>query len=312
MSINRTKSILVVGGSGTIGAHLALRLRDGYKVFATYDRTPTQIPGVTCLPLNVTNRNWVRRIIYTTRPDVILYAAGSNDLILAEDDPRKADHAHTSGPAMILGVAELLSPRFILFSNCYTFDGGRGNYRETDTVIPATALGKAKVGGENFIRGKSLNHVIVRSSPIYARGTGNRMTWFDRLRSGLARGQPVTLPNDEVHSLAPIEGLLDLTEKLIESGPRNKTLHYGGITRLSFYELGKIYAKRFGYNPDLVQVGKPNQPPVLASGIHTALPAGSRLDFSLNSTLAVQALKIQPLLVEEGLDLVEKQLVRGA
>ena len=311
MSINRTKSILVVGGSGTIGSHLALRLREGYKVFATYDHTPIQIPGVTCLPLNVTNRNWVRRIIYTTRPDVILYAAGSNDLIQAEDDPRKADHAHTSGPAMILGVAELLAPRFILFSNCYTFDGHRGNYREGDTVIPATALGKAKVGGENFIRGKSLNHVILRSSPVVARGTGSRITWFDRLRSGLARGEPVALPNDEVHSLAPIEGLLELTERLIESGPRNKVLHYGGLTRLSIYEYGRAFARRFGYNPDLVQVGKPNQPVIVGKGAHL-LPAGQRLDFSLNSTLAVQALKIQPLLVEESLDLVEKELIRSA
>jgi dTDP-4-dehydrorhamnose reductase len=311
MSVNRTKSILVVGGSGTLGSQLALRLRENYKVFATYHRTPCQIPGVSCLPLDVTNRDQVRRLIYVTHPDVILYAAGSNDLIQAEDEPRRAEHAHTSGPAMVLGVAELLGPRFILFSNCYTFDGSRGNYRETDTVIPATALGKAKIGGENFIRGKSLNHVIVRCSPFIARGTGIRSTWFDQLRSALARDRSVALPNDEVHSLVPIEGLLELTEKLIESGPRNRILHYGGLTRMSFYDFGKAFAKHFGYSLDLVQIGKANQPPVLASGAHPLAP-GHRLDFSLNSTLAVQSLKIQPLLLEESLDLIEKQLVRSA
>ena len=42
-----TKAILIIGGSGFVGTHLALKLREGYKVFATYHTKRFAIPGVT-------------------------------------------------------------------------------------------------------------------------------------------------------------------------------------------------------------------------------------------------------------------------
>ena len=38
----------------------------------------------------------------------------------------------------------------------------------------------------------------------------------------------------------------------------------------------------------------------------------SKLDYSLNSTLAVEQLKIKPFLLEESFDLIEKKLVTGS
>ena len=145
-----TRSVLIIGGSGFVGSHLALSMRDQFKVFLTYHSRPIKIPGVTSLPLAADNRNWAKRVAYTAKPDAVIFAAGNNNVLAAERDPRTTEHVHVGGPATVADVADILQPKFIYISNCYVFDGSRGNYHETDTVLPDMALGKSKLGGENF------------------------------------------------------------------------------------------------------------------------------------------------------------------
>jgi dTDP-4-dehydrorhamnose reductase len=261
-----------------------------------------QIPGVTFVPFSVANRNWIKRVAYTAQPDVVIYVAGSNSAARAEEDPRTAEQMHTSGPASVSAVAEIFQPKFIFLSSSYTFDGAKGNYKEQDIVLPSTALGKAKVGGENFIRTKSLNHVIVRSAPVFGRGNGWNLSLLDRIRMELDRGNRFELPSNEVHAFAPVSGLVDLLCRLVDSGPRNKTLHYGGLTKLSVQDFAVQFAKRFGYDPGLVLASR------AAYGQGTTNILNS-YDYSLNCSQVAESLKIKPLLLEEGFDLLEKQLV---
>jgi dTDP-4-dehydrorhamnose reductase len=236
-------------------------------------------------------------------PDVIVYAAGDNSLEWAEQNPREAERIHTSGAATVSNVSEILQPKYIYLSNSYVFDGQRGNYHETDIVLPSTAMGKAKVGGENFIRAKCLHYTILRTSPVFGRGNGKRLSFLDHLRMRLDHGERVELPNDELHSFAPVYGLADIVERLVDSGPRNKVIHYGGLTRLTYYDFGREFAKRFGYDPALISPQRQEQPHAKGA------PTGPAYDFSLNSTYVAQTLKVQPLLLEESFNLIEKQLI---
>ena len=297
--------MLIIGGSGFIGTHLALKLRDSYKVYATYRKHRIAIPGATLLPFNVDNRNWVKHVVYAARPDVIIFAAGSNDAEWAEANARFAEHIHTGGAAMVSNVADILQPKFIYLSNCYTFDGMRGNYHETDTVLPFTALGKAKLGGENFIRGKSLNYVILRSSPVFGRGNGLSLSFIDSLRMKLDRHERIEISDRELHSFTPVDGLIDLITRVMESGIKNKILHYGGLTKVTHLEFARQFAKKFGYDPSLIVPRQEQQKKGRKSNIDQTY------DFSLNSTQVTEILKVKPLLLEEGLDLVEKKLVSG-
>ncbi len=298
-----TKSVLIIGGSGFVGTQLALRLRETYKVYATYHHNPVSIPGVTFLPFNIENRTWVKRIVYMSVPDVVIYCAGSNDLRWAEKNQRGAERLHTVGPATVASATDVLQPKFILLSNSFLFDGHRGNYHEGDTVLPESSLGKAKLGGENQIRGKSLNYLIVRSAPLFGRGNGYNLSYFDKLRTSLARKKQVEAATDEIHNFAPISGFLDMMERLIETGIKNKVIHYGGLTKVSNYEFAQTFAQRFGFDPGLVL-------PMANNAKKLALTGESSIqDYSLNSSFMVENLKLKPLLLEEGFDLIEKQLV---
>jgi dTDP-4-dehydrorhamnose reductase len=298
-----TKAILIIGGSGFVGTHLALKLREGYKVFATYHTKRFAIPGVTFVPMEVANRNWAKRVIYAMRPDVVIYAAGGNDFERAEKSPREAQIAHINGAAIIASSAEILQPKFIYLSSCYAFDGMKGNYREGDTVLPSSELGKAKVGGENGIRGRSLNYVIIRSSPLIGRGNGRNPTFLDSLRIRLSRKEKLSLPAHELHSFAPVQGLTDAIVAVIDHGVRNKTIHYGGLTKLSYFDYARLFAKRFNLDPGLITPHAPKG----ATALHEE--QSSTYDYSLNSSLAIELLKIKPFLLEESFDLIDQLLV---
>jgi dTDP-4-dehydrorhamnose reductase len=304
--VNKTRAVLIIGGSGFLGTHLALKLRDGYKVFATYVKNRIEIPGVTTLPLNIGNRSWLKRVFQTSRPDIIIYCAGSN-VLATQDTPssREAELVHTAGVASTTSVIDHMHQRLIYISNCYVFDGNRGNYHESDTVLPNSSLGKAKLAGENNVRSKVLNHVIVRASPVFGRGNGMHLSFMDKIRMALDRGQKIELSMDEIHSFASIYGFTDFISRIVDSGLRNKILHYGGLTKVSYYDFGREFAKRFGYNPDLV-MPKTNLVAKKKGGV-----VEQPRDFSLNSSQATQTLKINSFLLEESFDLVEKQLVTG-
>ncbi len=296
-----TKSVLIVGGSGFIGTHLALKLRETFKVFATYNTRPIGIPGVSYFPMNISNQNWVKRIVYTAQPDVIIYAAGSNNFEVAEAEPRQAERIHTGGPASISNASELFQSKFIYLSNCYLFDGHKGNYKETDTVLPFTAIGKAKLGGENYIRGRSLNYIIVRSSPVFGRGNGKKLSFLDHLRMKLDRRERIEFSGHQIHSYTDIYSLVDLLAKLVDSGPKNKTFHFGGLTKLTDFEFAQTFAKRFNYPLELILKSQ-------ARDGKKSTEMTSH-DFSLNSTSVAEALRIKPLVLEESFNLFEKHLM---
>ncbi len=294
-----TKAILIVGGSGYIGTHLALRLRDKYKVFLSFNKTPTFIEGTTPIPLDVFERDPLKRTMYAIRPEVIVYVAGSNVADDTKDNDRNADRIHAAGAVNILTAADILQPKMIFVSNSYVFDGRKGNYQEKDIVLPGNALGKAKLSAENFIKGRSLNYIIIRSAPVFGRGTYDHPSWLDQVRLSLYRKQRTEVLSSEIHSFAPIFGLIDTIDKAIESSARNKILHYGGLTKLSAYEFCKEFAQRFGYDPSLV----------LEKKLYTGTMEIPPQDFSLNCTEAVKTLKVDPFVLEKGFDLFEQELV---
>ena len=274
-------------------------------MFATYYTKITRIPGVTFYPANVQNRNWIKRLIHNTVPDVLIYAAGNNRVEFADVNPRITEQMHTIGPTTLAASTDIFQPKFIFLSNPYVFDGSKGNYHENDIILPTNILGRMKVGGENAVRSKCLNHIILRASPIFGRSTGNHFSFFDQLRMSFDRGKRMEVRADQLHSFGSIAGLCDLVARLINSGIRNRILHYGGLTKSTYFDFARTFAQHFKYDPNLVV---PKIAPLHKVSNQTELTIQ---DFSLNCSQAAELLKIKPLLLEESFDLIQQQLISG-
>jgi len=221
-----------------------------------------------------------------------------------ENHPRQIDALNTNGAVTVASAAEIVQPRFIYLSNSYVFDGRKGNYKETDIVFPPTVLGKSKLGGENLLKNGSASGIVLRCSPLYGRGNSTHRSYLDELRFRLDRGERIEANSYEYHSFAPIYDLCELMKKLVQSNIKNKIFHYGGLSKITFYEFAVEFAKHFGYDHGLIsQIESP----------HTkSIDDNANYDYSLNSTELIRALKFQPLLLEEGFNLMDKLLIPEA
>lgn len=282
-----TKTVLVIGGSGFVGSHVTAKLREQYRVYATYRSHPITMEGVTYLPMALEDRPWTKKLIRWIEPHVIVYCAGKNDRRWVDANPDEADLVHASGVSTVAEACGILQSKIIYISNSYTFEGKRGNYHETDTALPFTDFGKLKVSGENYLRSKSLNWLVIRSSPVYGRSVPSHPSFLDMLRMKFDRAQPVELSDRETHSYAPVEGLTELVALAVESTLKNKIIHYSGLTKVSAFEFAQQFAKTFGYPENLVSTPQEDEAEIE--------------DYSLNCSHAIELLKITPLLLAEGL-----------
>ena len=244
------------------------------------------------------DRDYIKRLMTVLKPNVIIYAAGINDMLECHLKPKLADMIHSLGPVFFSAAAETVPHRYIYLSTSYVYDGRKGSYVETDVAFTETTLGRSKMAGENYIRGKSPTYTVFRLSPVVGLGSVFHPSFVDRMRNDLAIGKRHEMPENEHHSFLFIDTLLEAVEWAIQHESRNETYNLGGLTKLSTYEFGVELARKLGLDHKLIVPTK------------GTFKDHAFLDFSLNGTKFVKNSQINPLILEESLDLFQKLLVR--
>jgi dTDP-4-dehydrorhamnose reductase len=108
-------------------------------------------------------------LVQAERPDVILNAAAYTAVDRAETESELAYAVNRDGPAHLATAARALGASLIHVSTDYVFDGSKATpYRETDALAPLGVYGASKAAGEAAVRERLEDHVIVRTSWVYA------------------------------------------------------------------------------------------------------------------------------------------------
>ncbi len=286
--------VLIVGGNGFLGSHLARSLRKQARVITTYLKNRVPIEGVLSLPIDLRDSNGMKRILNANKPDVVIFLGGPEDSAWVDAHAKIAEKVFSAGASDVLHLSEMISARFIYVSNTSVFDGTRGNYKETDNVSPMTLLGKLKAGGENAVRSRATNGVVLRLSPLVGSAHPWRPSQFDRLRAALQAETPLEFSDEEYHSWLTVSDAVAGITAAVHRAPKGATLHVGGLTRMTSFELAKLYAKSHGFSETFVKAKKK----VITKGM-IILPEGEKFDFSLNSTEMMRATDFSPSSIED-------------
>jgi UDP-N-acetylglucosamine 4,6-dehydratase/5-epimerase len=104
------KTILITGGTGFLGKRLGLALKNDYKVILTgrnnkQNFTAQKFTGCDVLPLDITNIEAVRDVVNETRPDIIIHAAATKFVDLAEKQPMECVDVNVVGSQNVARVA---------------------------------------------------------------------------------------------------------------------------------------------------------------------------------------------------------------
>jgi dTDP-4-dehydrorhamnose reductase len=101
--------------------------------------------------------------------DLVVNAAAYTAVDQAEREPALAEAANRTGAGAVAEAAEALGIPVIHLSTDYVFDGTKTSaYLEDDSVGPTGAYGASKLAGEQAVAAASGNHLILRTSWVYA------------------------------------------------------------------------------------------------------------------------------------------------
>jgi dTDP-4-dehydrorhamnose reductase len=296
----RALGVVIVGGNGFLGSHLARSLRKRARVVVTYAKNPVPLEGVLSLPIDVRDVGNMRKVLYAQKPDAVIYLAGSEDPEWVKRNPKMAEKIITSGAGDVLHAAEIMAAKFLYVSCSNVFDGTRGNYLETDHISPMNFLGKLKASGETLVRGRSNSASVLRLSPLVGSSHPWRPSLFDRLRKALESRNKFELRDDEYHSWASVSSTVSAIEAMIDRAPKSVLYHFGGLTRLTPFEMGQLFAKNLGYSEEIISKTIVAKKRVNEKGmIH--LPEGEKFDYSLNCSAIIRALEVKAYPIEVGI-----------
>ena len=132
--------ILVTGGSGRFGKILKKLYLKNY-IFPSKNL------------LDITNIKSIERYVKKTRPKAIIHLAGlSRPLSRHDKNPIESINLNIVGTCNIVMVAKKFKIKIIYFSSNYVYPGVKGNYKETDPLLPSSKYAWSKLGGEAAVQ----------------------------------------------------------------------------------------------------------------------------------------------------------------
>jgi len=198
--------ILLLGKNGQVGWELQRSLAPLGELIAL-DRHSSELCG------DLGDLSGLARTIRTVRPDVIVNAAAHTAVDKAESEPDLARTLNAFAPGLLAQEAAKLNALLVHYSTDYVFDGsGSRPWLETDTPAPLSVYGRTKLEGEQAIQSSGANHLIFRTSWVYAARGGNFAKTMLRLAQERDR---LTVIDDQFGAPTGADLLADVTAHAI-------------------------------------------------------------------------------------------------
>lgn len=131
------KIIIVTGGDGRFANCLKKKVTKFKFIFLNKKN------------LNILHKKSIEQAIKKYKPFSVLHLAGlSRPMNIHEKKIENSIEANIIGTSNVVVVCKKFNVKLIYFSTSYVYEGKKGNYKETDPVLPWNNYGWSKLGGE--------------------------------------------------------------------------------------------------------------------------------------------------------------------
>ena len=201
--------ILLLGKNGQIGWELQRALAPLGEVVALDRHSPGELRADFAEPESLA------AVVRTVAPNIIVNAAAHTAVDKAESEPALAQAVNATAPAVLAREAHALGAWLLHYSSDYVFDGsGTTPWAEGSPTGPLSVYGRTKLEGEQAIRASGCQHVILRTSWVYAARGGN----FAKTMLKLARERDrLTVIDDQIGSPTGADLLADITAHVLRT-----------------------------------------------------------------------------------------------
>ena len=267
--------ILLLGASGQVGWELQRSLAPLGELIML-DRHGIELCG------DLGNLPGLAATVQRVQPDIIVNAAAHTAVDKAESEPELAHTLNALAPGVLAQEAAKLGALLVHYSTDYVFDGsGTRAWLETDTPAPLNVYGQSKLEGERLIQAVCPNHLIFRTSWVYAARGGNFAKTMLRLAQ---ERETLSVINDQFGAPTGADLLADISAHAIcqvLKNPKDVGLYHlvaGGET--SWHGYAKYVIELSQKTPSAIKIVTKTVTPVASSAFLTPArrPHNSRLD----------------------------------
>lgn len=213
--------ILLFGKNGQLGwelerslmpvGHLLALGREGLDAEAAWAPDFSDNAGALCGDLS--DLEGLAQTVRRVRPQVVVNAAAYTAVDRAESEPELANRINGHAPGVLAEAAHDCGALLVHYSTDYVFSGsGHIPWREDDIPAPLNVYGQSKLVGEQEIAAVGGQHLIFRTSWVYATRGGN----FPRTMLRLAREREhLAVVDDQFGVPTSAELIADITAHAI-------------------------------------------------------------------------------------------------
>ncbi len=233
-----TNAVWITGAKGRIGSYLTRELeRRGYQVLPTG------------LEVDVCDLEAVNTFAEKNRPAAVINCAGLAGRDRASEMPDEAYRVNAVGARNVAIASGELGAKLVHLSTDDVYEQTlRTPVSEFDAPQPDSVYGKSKLAGENLVAQLNREHIIVRSSWIYAGVPGASL----RALIGRARaGERFAQLADQIGSPTSVATYADYVIALMEAGEYG-TFHVSCAGACSRVEFARAVLELAGLSPELV------------------------------------------------------------
>ena len=155
------KKVLILGGSSYVGRHLIAKINPNNVLF-TYNKTT--ISGGVRFDSTVMD---IEEIVDLNEVNSAVILLGDTNPETCIEDVEKSENLNVRSIKRIINALSTYNIKVIFASSEFVYDGGTGNYIESDKTKPILLYGKQKLEIEHYIRKNISTHTILRFAKIY-------------------------------------------------------------------------------------------------------------------------------------------------
>lgn len=254
----KTKNILITGGLGFIGSHLARKYvqnNDNVCILSRSDSKKSNIKDIEDMVSLIIKD--VRRIDgEVVDKDYIFHLAGTVDNYAIKEDPYKDIEINCNGTVALLEACKKFNPETkIIFASTF-FVNGNVNKLPVDVDSPCNPLGlygATRLAAEHFchIYNKvfGLNSLIARFTNVfgpYEQGDNKKKAGFNFMINQAVKGKEIQLYNngDFIRDYIYVEDVADACITLAEKGQTDKVYYVGRGEYTKFRKLMDILTEQ--------------------------------------------------------------------
>jgi dTDP-4-dehydrorhamnose reductase len=249
------RKILITGANGFVGCYLLKQLlHKNYTLLASGKgpcRLPFESANLQYQSTDLCSKEEVQTLVNNFQPDVIIHSGAISKPDDCENNREAAWQTNVMGTEYLLQSALPFKSDFIFISTDFVFDGEKGMYTETDHPSPVNFYGQTKLKSEEAVKQYPAIWSIVRTVMVYGLPFHNRQNLVSACAASLAKGEQVTIYEDQIRTPTYVEDLADAIIILMEKRLKG-IFHISGNEQMSLYEMIKRVARFLSMNEAMV------------------------------------------------------------